>query len=134
MELELREIESVDIPVVNNWLKQWKLNKLDEGMYPDTGLVLQDAFTKEGIYMGFVWCSNSKMAMIGFITRNPNYKNKLPKQTREKFIADLSSYSRGLGFTHVITWTDNKLLINDFKNLGYTETSDKVSELITKFI
>lgn len=132
MKTYIREIYDKDIERANEWLKAWGLNPLDERMYPTTGLALCEEDTHEVLYVGFVWCSNSQMAMIGFVTRNFNYKKKLPKQTRKIFMNDLTYYASGLGYHFVITWTDNQFLVGDFKKLGYTETSNKVSELILK--
>ena len=127
-----RLIQKTDLPIVNNWLHDWKLNKLDEDMYPNDGLVVEDEYGN-GVYAGFIWIPNSSnMAMIGFITRNPNYKTKLPKTLRTEFVSRLMARCKELGKSVIITWTDNSFLVNDFKVNGMVETSNKCSELIIK--
>ena len=127
-----RTIFSEDIPIVNNWLYEWGLNRLDENMYPNDGLIMEDD-NKNSIYAGFIWIPNSSnMAMIGFITRNPNYKKKLPKGLRTKFVSKLIARCKELGKSIVITWTDNPFLVADFKEIGLIETSNNCSELIAK--
>lgn len=125
---ELRE-HNTDAEMANEWLGGWKYNPMPIELYPSTGLVM---FAEDGnpIYVGFVWTSNSGMAQLGFITRNPFYKNKLPKDTRKDFLLRLKKYAHSLGYPYVITWTENKNLISDFIDLGLRETSNSVSELI----
>lgn len=123
-----RELKKGDAEMANDWLSGWSYNPLPIQMYPDSGLVMLNE-ASEPIYIGFVWKSNSSLAQLGFITRNPNVK-KIPKETRKAFLQQLKDYAHNLGFEFVITWTDNKFLVNDFVELGFRETSNKVSELI----
>lgn len=132
LELRYRQLEEGDVDNVNSWLQGWKLNPLPKGMYPNTGLVLYNEEDNHPIYAGFVWKSNSKMAQIGFITRNPKYKVKLPKDTRKEFLKALIGYCKEMGFEYLITWAENPLLVKDFKEIGLIETSNRCSELIAK--
>ena len=122
-----RELKSGDAEMANEWLSGWRYNPLPIQMYPDSGLVLVNS-KNIPVYVGFVWKSNSSLAQLGFITRNPNVK-KLPKDTRKDFLQQLKDYAHSLGFEFVITWTENKFLVNDFVELGFRETSNKCSEL-----
>ena len=132
LNLQYRYLEEGDIDEVNSWLLGWKLHALPKGMYPDTGLVLYNIDDDEPIYAGFVWKSNSKMAQIGFITRNPFYKAKLPIDTRKEFLKALIDYCKELGFEYLITWAENPLLVKDFKEIGLVESSNHCTELIAK--
>ena len=132
LNLRYRKLEDGDIDEVNSWLLGWKLHALPKGMYPDTGLVLYNTDDDEPIYAGFVWKSNSKMAQIGFITRNPFYKAKLPRDTRKEFLKALIDYCKELGFEYLITWAENPLLVKDFKEIGLVESSNHCTELIAK--
>ena len=125
---KLREA-SADAEMANEWLIGWKFNPLPIELYPTTGLAM---LSEDGvpIYLGFVWTSNSGMAQIGFVTRNPFNKTKLPEDTRRQFLYELKEYAHSLGYPYVITWTENKNLVTDFIDLGFRETSDKCSELI----
>lgn len=125
---ELRE-SNADAVMANEWLLGWNFNPLPIELYPSTGLAML-TLDGEPIYVGFIWTSNSGMAQIGFITRNPFNKIKLPTDTRKDFLNELKEYAHGLGYPYVITWTENKNLVGDFKDLGFRETSDKCSELI----
>lgn len=129
MDFSTRPLKESDSQLANEWLKGWSNRQpLPLTMYPDTGLVLLDGNGKE-VFIAFVWVSNSKMMQIGFITRNPNVKN-LPKETRFNFLHDVRRYCYDLGAEHLITWTNNNFLIEDFKKLGFYETGANVSELI----
>ena len=132
LKLQYRKLEEGDIDEVNSWLLGWKLHALPKGMYPDTGLVLYNTDDDESVYAGFVWKSNSKMAQIGFITRNPFYKAKLPRDTRKEFLKALIDYCKELGFEYLITWAENPLLVKDFKEIGLVESSNHCTELIAK--
>ena len=127
MNIYKRPLENGDAEMANEWLKSWGLNPLPLTMYPDTGVVFENDDSE--IFVGFIWTSNSCMAQIGFITRNPNVKN-IPKGTRKEFVRELIITCRDMGYKHISTWTDNKFLIKDMKELGMTETSNKCSELI----
>lgn len=129
MDFSTRPLQTGDPELANKWLEGWKNRQpLPLTMYPNTGLVLLDENGIE-VFIAFVWVSNSKLMQIGFITRNPNIK-KLPKDTRLNFLHDVRRYCFELGGEHLITWTNNKFLIEDFKTLGFYETSNTVSELI----
>ena len=132
LNLRYRHLEEGDIDEVNSWLLGWKLPAIHKGMYPNTGLVLYNIEDDKPIYAGFVWKSNSKMAQIGFITRNPFYKAKLPRDTRKEFLKALIDYCKELGFEYIITWAENQLIVKDFKEIGLVSSSDNCTELIAK--
>lgn len=123
-----RTLQQGDAEMANEWLFGWNRQALPLNMYPDSGLVCLNE-DKKPVYVGFIWKSNSGLAQLGFITRNP-YVRKLPKNTRKDFLQKLKEQAHLMGFEFVITWTENKLLVEDFKELGFRETSNKCSELI----
>lgn len=128
---KFRTILPEDIIKANDWLEYQGLHRIPEDMYPDTGIIMQDENTGEGIYIGFVWKTNSKLAQLGFISRNTQYKktNKA-EQTLDIFIHQLLLYGKELGYEYLITWSENQSLVNSFKSFGFQEASNKVSELI----
>ena len=125
-----------DIDTVNDWLVKRKMHRIANELYPPTGIIMQDEETGEGIYAGFVWRTDSKLFPVGFITKNPDYKKtKRDEQTTEIFIRQLLLLARDMGCTHVVTWTENPSLVKCFKeDLGFTEASNRTSELIAKII
>lgn len=133
---KFRETNHQDIRTVNQWLKGWGMYEIAEELYPPTGIIMQDESTGEGIYTGFVWKTESKLFPVGFITRNPNYKKTdKNEQTTETFIRQLLLYARDLGCSHIVTWTENQSLVKCFKEkFGFTEASNRTSELIAKII
>lgn len=129
---KFRTILQEDISQANDWLEYQGLNRIPDEMYPDTGIIMQDEETGEGIYVGFVWKTNSKLAQVGFIARNKQYKktNK-SEQTIKVFVHQLLLYARhDLGYEYLATWTQDSHLINCFKEFGFTEASNRTSELI----
>lgn len=125
-----------DIQTVNDWLEGWKMHRLSDELFPPTGIIMQDEVSGEGVYAGYVWKTESKLYPVGFITRNPKYrKSNKAEQTDEIFIRQLLLFARDLGCTHIITWAETPTLVKCFKEkFGFTETSNKTSELIAKII
>lgn len=120
--------------MIADWLKWWHPDKeTHTSMYPETGLVAQCPETGAPIYAGFIWLTNSSVAQMGFIVRNPNYRNRsIAQQTRKTFLADLCLYAKALGYEFVLTWTENAQMIRDMKAVGFTATSERCTELIIK--
>lgn len=130
--LTYRHIKEEDFENIEKWLKFWKPNDIFiRDMYPSTGLVIYDSYTNTDLYAGFLWLSNSKLAQIGFIVRNPYTKIK-NKQTLELLINGLFLYAKELGYEYIMTWAESEHLKNVFESLEMIKTSDKVSEYIIK--
>ena len=130
--LAYRHIKEEDFENIEKWLKFWKPNDIFiRDMYPSTGLVIYDSYTNTDLYAGFLWLSNSKLAQIGFIVRNPYTKIK-NKQTLELLINGLFLYAKELGYDYVISEAESEHLKNVFESLGMINTSSGVSEYIIK--
>lgn len=128
---KFRTILPEDITKANDWLENQELHRIPEPMYPDTGIIMQDENTGEGIYIGFVWKTNSKLCQVGFIARNKKYKKSNPsEQTLKIFVHQLLLYANDLGFDFIATWSEDKNLVSCFKEIGFTEASNRTSELI----
>lgn len=128
---KFRTILPEDITKANDWLENQGLHRIPEPMYPDTGIIMQDENTGEGIYIGFVWKTNSKLCQVGFIARNKEYKKSNPsEQTLKIFVHQLLLYANDLGFDFIATWSEDKNLVSCFKEIGFTEASSRTSELI----
>ena len=130
--LTYRHIKEEDFENIEKWLKFWKPNDIFiRDMYPSTGLVIYDSYTNTDLYVGFLWLSNSKLAQIGFIVRNPYTKIK-NKQTLKLLINGLFLYAKELGQDYVISEAESEHLKNVFESLGMINTSNGVSEYIIK--
>ena len=130
--LAYKHIKEEDFENIEKWLKFWKPNDIFiRDMYPSTGLVIYDSYTNTDLYAGFLWLSNSKLAQIGFIVRNPYTKIK-NKQTLELLINGLFLYAKELGYDYVISEAESEHLKNVFESLGMINTSNGVSEYIIK--
>lgn len=126
----VREVVEEDFAMIAEWLIKWQLTPIERDMYSDTGYIIED---DDGtpLYSGFIWKSNSAMAMIGFITRNPFVKIQ-NKQTLKIFIRELLLLCTSFGYNKVMTWAQSPFLVNEFKSFGMQETSNRCSELIIK--
>ncbi|MGK6342839.1 hypothetical protein ACMGDK_11405 [Chryseobacterium sp. DT-3] len=135
--MKVRKFQESDFVTIEKWLKWWSPGKeFNRQTYPDTGLIMYDEESGTEIYSGFIWTSNSKMAMIGFISRNPFYKNKAIdfQQTLREFIGALFLSVKELGYDYVITWAEHSNLKKEFREIGMLEAGTNVSEFITKII
>lgn len=128
--MRIREVVESDFEMIAEWLIKWKLTPIERRMYSTDGYIIEDD-DGNPLYSGFIWRSNSAMAMIGFVTRNPFVKIK-NKQTLKTFINELLLLCIEFGYEYVITWAESPFLVNEFKSFGMKETSNKCSELILK--
>ena len=132
---KFRTILPDDINTVNQWLLERGLNKIPVDMYPETGIIMQDETTGQGIIAGFVWKTNSKLYQVGFITKNPHFKrNGNPEQSTDVFVKQLLLYAKDEGAEYIATWTENQSLVKCFKDIGFQEPSNRTSELISKIV
>lgn len=98
-------------------LKKWYADHgqaiLDKNLIPKIGLIM------DGIVAGFLYQTDTKLAII------ENYvsdKNSTKKQREEAIIAltqGLYEIAKQLGCTTVISFTNNKGLLEKQKDLGY---------------
>ena len=128
--MRVRDITEDDFAMIAEWMVKWKMSPIERGMYSDKGYIIED---KDGtpLYSGFIWTSNSKMGMIGFIARNPFVKIR-NKQTLNIFIRELLLLCKSFGFEYFASWAQSPFLVNEFKSFGMTETSNRCSELFGK--
>jgi hypothetical protein len=130
---KFRTILPEDITKANDWLEYQGMNRIPEDMYPETGIIMQDEYSGEGIYVGFLWMTNSKLAQVGFIARNTQYKKtNRREQSLKIFVNQLLLYAKDLGYSYIATWAQDINLVNCFKEIGFTEASNRTSELIAK--
>lgn len=112
------------------WIEDWGKTPIKTGMY---GNIAMAAENENGnlIYVGFIWESPTEMAMIGFITRNPNVKSKI-KNLRKILIESMISHIQKLGYRYISSWCADLGLKRDFLEIGCVETSNTVSEFFAE--
>ena len=71
------------------------------------------------IVSGFLYISNSEMAMLEFVVSNPEYREKDRKDAIELLINCVEYNCRKMGFKHLITLGRSKHLIETHKKLGW---------------
>lgn len=124
-----RPITELDIDKAYTWQQEWGVTPIEKKLYPKKGLMLYYG-DKESM-LGFLWSNDSAMAKIGFITRNPSVK-QLPKQTKEILIRSLIDYAKELGYEYIGGWVADSFLKQAFRDIGFAETSNNVSEFLAK--
>ena len=82
------------------------------------------------IVSGFVYISNSEMAMLEWVVSNPEYREKDRKEAIELLINCVEHNCRKMGFKHLLTLCRNKHLIETHEKLGWHVNKEPSYELI----
>ena len=129
--LIFRPLEEEDYEIICSWWKWWRWPVLPKSVLPDNG---KGGFMVEKnnipIVSGFLFISNSEMAMLEWVVSNPKYKEKDRKQAIELLIIGVENCCRQMGSKHIITLGRNKHLMETHKNLGWTVDTTPSYEII----
>jgi len=82
------------------------------------------------IVSGFLYISNSKMAMLEWIVSNPYYRESDRKEAIELLINKVEDFCKDIDVKHIITLGRNKHLIQTHKKLGWTVDKTPSYEII----
>ena len=132
--LNFRPLEEEDYEIICKWWRWWRWPELPRTALPNNG---KGGFMVEKnnipIVSGFLYISNSKMAMLEWIVSNPDYREKDRQKAIELLINKVESFCKDLDVKHVITLGRNKHLIETHKRLGW-HVDEKPSYEIIKNI
>ena len=119
-ELNFRPLEEEDYEIICKWWRWWRWPVIARTILPDNG---NGGFMVEKnnipIVSGFLYISNSEMAMLEFVVSNPEYREKDRKDAIELLINCVEYNCRKMGFKHLITLGRSKHLIETHKKLGW---------------
>ena len=118
------------IALSQKWIEDWGKIPIKKGMYGNIAMAIEND-NGEIIYVGFIWESQTEMAMIGFITRNPNVRSKI-KNLRRILIESMIAHIKKLGYQYISSWCADSGLKKDFLEIGCVETSNTVSEFFAE--
>tara|TARA_R100001591_G_scaffold96185_1_gene102025 strand:- start:370 stop:780 length:411 start_codon:yes stop_codon:yes gene_type:complete len=129
--LIFRPLNEKDYKTICEWWKWWRWTPLPKTALPNDG---KGGFMVEKnnipIVSGFLYISNSKMAMLEWIVSNPKYKQNDRKEAIELLINQVEVFCKDLDVKHVITLGRNKHLIETHKKLGWLVDTKPSYEII----
>ncbi len=129
--LMFRPLNKKDYETICKWWKWWRWPELPRTALPNNG---EGGFMVEKnsipIVSGFLYISNSKMAMLEWIVSNPDYREKDRQKAIELLINKVESFCKDLGVKHVITLGRNEHLIETHRKLGWLVDKKQSYEII----
>lgn len=129
MEFNVRAVEESDYDnVLLKWWKDWGWEAPPKDFLPQTGLIV----SKNGVDIcaGFLYLTNSKVALTEFVVSNRDYKEDDRGEALNFLLECIVEYAdmEGYKYAHVIL--KNKSLLKKYKDLGYIESDTNVIELV----
>lgn len=129
--LMFRPLNKKDYETICKWWKWWRWPELPRTALPNNG---EGGFMVEKnsipIVSGFLYISNSKMAMLEWIVSSPDYREKDRQKAIELLINKVESFCKDLGVKHVITLGRNEHLIETHRKLGWHVDKKSSHEII----
>ena len=83
------------------------------------------------IVAGFIYTTNSSVALLEWIVSNPEYKEKDRKEAIELLINEAEDIIKKQGYKYIFSMGRNKQLLDIHENLGW-DIDKKVSHEIIK--
>lgn len=129
MEFNVRAVTESDYDnVLKPWWDSWGWQAPPKDFLPETGIIV----SKSGIDIcaGFMYLTNSKVALTEFVVSNKDYKDDDRSDAIELLIDCIIELAdkNGCKYAHVIL--KNKSLLGKYKAAGYIESDKNVIELI----
>lgn len=94
--MSLKRVTSKDFPVIVHWYRQRKLTPPDPRALSDIG------FIADGRAAGWLYLTNSNIAMIEGIISDPSSTPSLRGESLDKLIGFMIDFSLQLGYTQIL--------------------------------
>lgn len=125
---DVRPYKSGDFRFVEEWISKRGLQKQDQAFYPPNGRTIVHEETL--ICVGFLTKTDAGYSAIGNFMSNPDVSREIRHEAMNLLIQELLELSRNNGFLHVAASSNNKKLLEFYKENGFAE----VEEGLTVFI
>jgi hypothetical protein len=131
MGFSIRFLKEDDYDDLCGWWTAWRWTAPPRDFLPENGcggLMVE----KEGVKVvaGFIYFTNSAIAWSEFIISNFDYKNKDRKEAIKILIHELNEIAKNKGCKYIYTVVKNKNLENVYKEMGFSNGSVKVNEMV----
>lgn len=108
-----RQYDKKDYESVCDWMNSRGLDPIPESVLPEVGSIV------EGIACGFLYQTDSKMAIIEHYITNPFADKAMRRQSMQLVTAHLLKQARDLGFKYIIAASDHKSICKLAKDNGF---------------
>jgi hypothetical protein len=128
-----RKLKEEDYDLLVSWWKQWRWTAPPRDFLPQngTGGVMIEKDGKQ-VVAGFIYLTNSAVAWSEFIISNFDYKESDRHEAIKFLISELSRIAQDCGAKYVYTVVKNQSLQKLYQEIGYTNGSQKVTEMFLK--
>lgn len=118
----------VDYQIISKWWKDqnWPIVPLEN--LPTYGLMVW--LDEVPLAAGFIYQTDSSMALLEWIVSNPEVAHELRGQALDILLDDLCFMAKKLGFKQLFTMAKNERLIEREKSHGFLKTDDQMIHLI----
>ena len=111
-------------PTFCKWTRWYELTPLPLQFLPQTGFVV------EGVAMGFMYKTDSKMAMIENLSANPTLPRETVTKALDLVVTAIADEGRRLGFEVLVGYTNVRAIVDRALRHGFT-TDDEKFQVVT---
>lgn len=132
MEFSLRRLAEGDYEnTLVGWWKDWGWEVIPQDFLPENGTGgLMVSKGGVDICAGFVYLTNSKVALTEFVVSNKQYKEKDRSDAIQLLIDGILMLAEEKGYKYAHVILKNKSLLNKYKKSGYLVSDDNVTEML----
>ena len=132
--MNMRKLTESDYEALCEWWKAWKWPPVEKDFLSDNGTggyVIE----KDGVMIvaGFVYITNSKVALLEWIISNPEYRETDRDMAITCLIKAIETLIKDWGYKYVFSVGRTKALIERHKKLGY-HVDETTSHEIVKIL
>ncbi len=110
--MEVRAIEASDMEAIDTWqaLHNWQIRS---DVLPETGFII------EGIAAGWVYETNSPVAILEPVIGNPLASKALRTEGLDRLLNHMVKWSQAQGYKHLVAATSHPSFINRSTDYGF---------------
>lgn len=131
MGFSVRFLNESDYDILCKWWKAWRWTAPPRDFLPENGcggLMIEK--NRIPVVAGFVYFTNSAIAWSEFIISNFEYKDKDRKEAIKILIYELNELAKSKGSKYIYTVVKNQSLKKIYQEMGYSNGSVKVDEMV----
>lgn len=111
--------------LIKSWFEKRKFPVPDPHLLPSVGVIAQ--FEGKPVACGFIFKTDSKLAMIGNLSSDPEASSEARNESLNSLLNILSDIAKNEGYLAVTCATNLPKLMDRFEGLGFENTDKEVS-------